>query len=98
MIFKSVLAQLKLQNLQNNLFTKQIPSHVRLQAGTNQRRSITKKMLWWSYFRNSYKDYYKKLVPRNYFVGQDGTEEFWGSGWGSKSDLRIQFSQKGLHT
>ena len=31
-----VLAQLILQKLQNNLFTKQIPSHVLLQTGTNQ--------------------------------------------------------------
>ena len=33
---KNVLARLILYKLQNNLFTKQIPSHVLLQTGTNQ--------------------------------------------------------------
>ena len=30
--------------------------------------NITKKIFWWNYFSNNYKDYYKEIVPRNYFV------------------------------
>ena len=36
--------------------------------GQTSGSNITKKMLRWNYFCNNYKDYYKIIVPRNYFV------------------------------
>ena len=72
---KIALAQLILQNLQNNLFTKQIPSHVLLQTGTNQWQQHCNKNVLVEIFCNNYKDYYKSNCSKKLFCnnfGQDG--------------------------
>ena len=54
--------------LQKNHFTKQIPWPVLLKKGHTSGSNITKKIFWWNYFCNNYKNYCKTNVPRNYFV------------------------------
>ena len=46
-----------------------------LLQGQTSGSNITKKMLWWNYFCNNYKDYYKNNCSEEIFcnnVGQDG--------------------------
>ena len=69
------LAQLILQKLQNNLFTKQILAHVLLQIGTSHWQQHCKEILWWNYFCNNYRNYYKNNCSEELFCnnfGQDG--------------------------
>ena len=45
--------------------------------GQTSGSNITKKMLWWNYFCNNYKDYYKNNCSKELFCnhfGQDGTQ------------------------
>ena len=54
-----VLAQLILQKLQSYLFTKQSLFMFLANRDKPVAATETKKMFWWSYFCNHYKDYYK---------------------------------------
>ena len=54
--------------------------------------NITKKIFWWNYFCNNYKDYYKRNCSKELFCnhfGQDGTFEITCC-WGFVFELNVQ--------